>query len=133
VTRDAQAEIIREELELGDRALAAAEALRNLKLLHDALSRLYFAAFHWARALLASEGYEAKSHHGVQSLLGQHFIRTGRLGAEHQHTLGRLETWRGKADYTRGFIADEALFDLEVTAAKALRDAATKLLASMQP
>lgn len=121
MTEDAKRESVDEELALGDTALRAAEALAALALNHDALSRLYFAAFHWARALLASAGIEAKTHQGVQSLVGLHFVRTGRLEAEFQHTLSRLETWRTKADYTRGFVSDDALVARELDAARALR------------
>lgn len=121
-------EAVLEELSLGDQALAASEALSQLALNHDALSRLYFAVFHWARALLASEGIEAKTHHGVQTLLGQHFIRGGRLEAEYQHTIGRLETWRAKADYARGFIASKELVVEELSRAKVFRARVHELL-----
>lgn len=128
MTDDARAEVCAEELALGDRAFQAATALRKLDLVHDALSRLYFAAFHWTRALLAGAGIEAKTHQGVQALLSMHFIRTGRLAPEQQHTLSRLETWRGKADYARGFAATPELFDAEAAAAEALRAAIVALL-----
>lgn len=128
MTDDARQEAVAEELELGDRALQAALTLRKADLFHDALSRLYFAAFHWSRALLASAAIEAKTHQGVQSLLALHFIRPGRLGAEQQHTLSRLETWRGKADYARGFVPTASLFDAEAPRAESFRTEVIRLL-----
>ena len=121
MTDETQQESVSDELSLGDMALRAAEALASLALNHDALTRLYFAAFHWARALLASAGIEARTHQDVQSLVGLRFVRTGRLEPEFQHTLSRLETWRTKADYTRGFVADEPLITRELGEARALR------------
>lgn len=128
MTEEGRLEATSEELVLGDAALRAAQALAALDLNHDAMSRLYFAAFHWARALLASAGIEAKTHQGVQSMIGLHFIRTGKLLPAHQHTLSRLETWRTKADYTRGFVADRTLFDDEIVHARTLRAAIEALI-----
>ena len=129
MTDEGRADVIAEELALGDAALRAAEALAQLALYHDALSRLYFAAFHWTRALLASAGVETKTHQGANSMLGVHFVRTGRVDAEHQRTLSRLETWRGKADYTRGFVADATLVTAELDAARRLRQCVGALVA----
>ena len=133
MTDDARAESVAEEVALGDAALRAAEVLASLALNHDALSRLYFAAFHWARALLASAGIEPRTHQGVQSLLGLHFVRAGRLEPRFQQTLSRLETWRGKADYTRGFVADDALVSRELGEARALRTRMLELIALAPP
>jgi uncharacterized protein (UPF0332 family) len=111
-------------------ALQAARALRDLGLHLDALSRLYFAAFHWMKALLAWENVEAKSHRGVHTLVGLHFVVPGRLEAEHQQTFSRLETWRDKADYQEGFSGDAKLLDEEITACERLRDRILELLSA---
>jgi uncharacterized protein (UPF0332 family) len=52
-----------------------------------AFDRAYYAAFHYARALLVLLGFEPKTHwsgpeKGVVALLSQHYERTGRLNAE---------------------------------------------------
>ena len=51
----------RSEASLGDDALQAAEALLKLGLYNDAASRAYYAAFHYARALLLTEGLKPDS------------------------------------------------------------------------
>jgi uncharacterized protein len=89
----------RAEALLGDDALRAAEALIALGLTNDAVSRAYYAAFHYARALLLLEGLEPKTHRGVISLLGQHFEVSGRLPAGRVSELAALQTFRGIADY----------------------------------
>ena len=72
-------------------ALTAAEVLLDRDLRRDATSRLYYAAFHAARAALATAGEYAKSHAGQVGM----FIR--RFGDA--PILGQLLDLRGKADY----------------------------------
>ena len=110
------------QLQAGEQALRAAEALQTLGLTLDALSRLYFAALHFMKALLAWAGIEAKSHRGVHSLVGLHFVAQGKLEPALQQTFSRLETWRDKADYQEGFVGDPALLAREIQACLQLRD-----------
>jgi uncharacterized protein (UPF0332 family) len=88
VTPDARQEVIDAELAAAGDALRAAEALRGLSLVNDALSRLYFAAMHLTRALLATRGVEGKSHRGLLGLVGLHFIKPGALEPESSTSLG---------------------------------------------
>ncbi len=87
------------ESALGDDALRAAEALLGLQLYNDAVSRAYYAAFHYARALLLTEGLEPKTHRGVFALLERHFETPGRMSRESLSRFARLQTFRGLADY----------------------------------
>jgi uncharacterized protein (UPF0332 family) len=89
----------RAEAALGDDALRAADALLQLGLPNDAVSRAYYAAFHYARALLLLEGLEPKTHRGVVALLLEHYENPGRLEAGAVSILARLQTFRGLADY----------------------------------
>jgi uncharacterized protein (UPF0332 family) len=89
----------RAEAALGDDALQAAEALVGLGLHNDAVSRAYYAAFHYARALLLLEGLEPKTHRGVVSLLMDRYEKPGRLEPGAVSMLARLQTFRGLADY----------------------------------
>ena len=56
MTRSNRGANARAEAARGDDALRAAEALLGLDLPNDAVSRAYYAAFHYGRALLLSEG-----------------------------------------------------------------------------
>ncbi len=89
----------RREAALGDDALQAAEALLGLALPNDAVSRAYYAAFHYARALLLSGGLEPRTHRGVFSLLEEHFEKTGQLSPAALSSFARRQTFRGLADY----------------------------------
>lgn len=108
----------RAEAALGDDALRAAHALLQLELYNDAVSRAYYAAFHYARALLLVEGLEPKTHRGVVALLLERYERTGRLEPGSVSILARLQTFRGLADYgASGRLARERA-ESEVAAAQ---------------
>jgi uncharacterized protein (UPF0332 family) len=95
------------ELRQGAVALRAAAALRQLGMHNDALSRLYYAVFHHACALLLTEGVEARLHASVPSLLGQHFVAAGRLTAGDVASFSRALSFRSLADYERTWVATE--------------------------
>jgi uncharacterized protein (UPF0332 family) len=116
------------EAAVGDDALRAAEALLALGLHNDAVSRAYYAAFHYARALLLLEGLEPKSHRGVFALLENHFEKTRRLSSEALSRFARLQTFRGLADYdAQGRLpADRA--NEEVASARIFVEEAKRLL-----
>lgn len=94
---------VADELRLADSALTAAATLLDGGLAPDAASRMYYAAFHAARALLFSLGLEPRSHRAVFSLLSQHFVKPGHLAAEHAKHLVQLEALRSSGDYDAGF------------------------------
>lgn len=121
---------IAEELAQSVEALAACELLSSEGLLRDAANRLYYAVFHVVRAVLLSEGLEAKSHKGLQSMLGLHFVKTGKLAAEMNEIFVRIQGYREAADYTRGFAPTEAEFARNLEGGKKLIAAGRDLLAS---
>lgn len=99
MTEDNRRENARAEAALGDDALRAAEQLLTLGLPNDAVSRAYYAGFHYARALLLTEGLEPRTHRGLVALLEQQFVTPGRLGRDVVSALARLQTFRSLADY----------------------------------
>jgi uncharacterized protein (UPF0332 family) len=100
----------REEMVKGTEALRAAEELLRLSLFNDAVSRAYYAAYHWARALLFTKGIESKTHRGLVQLVGLHFVRTQQIPIEAATLLGQLAIQREASDYTTSlrFDAKEA-------------------------
>jgi uncharacterized protein (UPF0332 family) len=96
------------ELARADESMRAARVLVEASLLHDAESRLYYAIYHAAVALLLTEGIEPRSHAGTASLLGLHFVKTGRMGPEDARLFSRIQKYRLEADYGRDFVLTEA-------------------------
>ena len=87
-------------------ARRAAEALTELGLHDDAISRLYYAAFHVISAALLSLGVQAHTHAGLASLLGQHLVKAGLLPAAVARDFAVLLGLRNQADYNRHFLLD---------------------------
>ncbi|MBN1774144.1 MAG: HEPN domain-containing protein [Deltaproteobacteria bacterium] len=128
MTEDNRRENARAEAALGDDALRAAEQLLALGLPNDAVSRAYYAAFHYARALLLTEGLEPRTHRGLVALLEQRFVAAGRLGREAVSAFARLQTFRSLADYdVRERLSPERAGE-EVASARRLVDEARILL-----
>jgi uncharacterized protein (UPF0332 family) len=90
----------REEAVRGNEALRAAVELHRLGLYNDAVSRAYYAAYHWARAVLFTKGLESRTHRGAHQLLALHFVRAGLLPETAATLLGQLEDRRETSDYT---------------------------------
>ena len=117
-----------QEVEKGRRALQAAEALLKLGLCDDAVTRCYSAAFHFACALLLSEGVEASSHRGVLTLFSQHLVRTGKMSAAAGKDIRRLQGFRESADYDRSFVFTPEGAEEEVAVARRFIAAAANSL-----
>lgn len=85
-------------------ALKAAEILIREDLPDQAVSRLYYVAFHAAKALLLTQGLESKTHQGVSQLFNLHFIKTGKIDVSHSRVLSRSQKDREEADYFSEYV-----------------------------
>ena len=90
-------------------ARQAAQALRDLALYNDALSRLYYALFHVMTALLLTEGVEPRRHRALPALLGKRFGHL--LDAGDVAAVSRAATYRDLADYERTWHATRVVVD----------------------
>ena len=88
-----------DELERARRVMAMADYALSQGIFEEAVSSAYYAAHHSARALLFSLGLEVRSHDGLRSLLGEHFVRDGRLPRDTTSKLRDLFVGRIEADY----------------------------------
>ena len=116
------------EARRGEESLESAAILLREKKLADAVSRAYYAAFHFARALLLSVGEEVRTHGGLERLLHRDFVRPGTLAPEIALLYSRLLKHRGDADYTAEFVFTAAAAKEEVAAAGKFVDATRALL-----
>lgn len=121
---------IAEELAQAEEALRAADALVSLSLFRDAANRIYYAAYHATLALLLTEGLEPATHAGVQTLLGLHFVKAGKVPATMGAILRRLQGYREASDYTRGFVMPQAECQAELAATRQYIDTIRTLLES---
>lgn len=97
---------IEEELERSNQSRQAARllALADGNLINDAISRLYYFAFHAVRALLLTKGLQPKSHEGAVNLLSRHFVKEKVLPGRVAHILSRLLKYREQADYSSSYV-----------------------------
>ncbi|MBI4987899.1 MAG: HEPN domain-containing protein [Rhodocyclales bacterium] len=100
---DEKLKLAEAELQLVAENLAAARLVADNRLYRNAVTDLYYAAYHAAVALLAAHGIETASHDGVQTQFGLHFVKTGALDKNAGKYLGNLYHARLTADY-KGYV-----------------------------
>ena len=106
MTEDARKLNIAAEVDKSRHALAATDQLLAIGLWDDAMSRLYYAAFHLASAALLAQGIEATSHRGLLSLVSLHLVKPGLVAPSCARELTELFGLRNQADYDRHFATD---------------------------
>ena len=107
-----------DEAARGDESLASARCLAENGFARDAVSRAYYAAYHWARALLISRGVESKTHRGTVQLFSLHFVKDGPLTEETAALLAHLETYRELSDYNSTVVFTDEQAQAEVSRAE---------------
>jgi uncharacterized protein (UPF0332 family) len=120
---------VQREVSRGDETLESAELLLAAGKSADAVSRAYYGAFHYARALLLTLGEEPITHSGVETLLHRHWVRTGRLDPEIARRFSKLQKMRIDADYAADFVFTQVGAGEEVGVARDFVRAARALLA----
>lgn len=90
---------IAEEVSVGEKTYREALTLLEKEFYEGATSRLYYAAFHLAYAVLLTEGLQPKSHKGTLFLFRKHFVDTGHFEPRYSQILARAEKYREEADY----------------------------------
>jgi uncharacterized protein (UPF0332 family) len=128
VTEDNKRANIAAEVKRGEESLESAQILLSAGKHADAVSRAYYGAFHFARALLLTLAQEPRTHGGIERLIQRDFVRPGALDPATGKLLSRLQKFRQDADYTAEFVFSREGAAEEVTAAVAFVTAARALL-----
>ena len=89
----------RQYLQKADHALIVAEELLAHGHLPDAASKIYYAMFYAAKALLTAEGIDVSKHSAVESALGYHFAKPGRIDPKLHRMFISARKIREIADY----------------------------------
>lgn len=82
-----------------DHAMIVAEELLAGGHIPDAASKTYYAMFYAAKALLAAEGIDVSKHSAVESALGYHFAKPGRIDPKLHRMFINARKIREIADY----------------------------------
>jgi len=86
-------------LERSRKYLKSAKVLLNEGDFESSVSRVYYAMFFSAEALLLDKGLSFSSHKGVISAFGEHFVKTGIFSKEMSKELNRAFQKRQISDY----------------------------------
>lgn len=86
-------------IEKGQAALRQARILNDSHEYDGAVSRAYYAAFHYASAVLLTRGLEALSHQGLVRMFNLHFIKTGQFPKRYSTILSHAQKAREESDY----------------------------------
>lgn len=92
-------EEIRKYLDKSEHALQVAEDLLHGGHVPDAASKIYYAMFYAAQALLKSEGIEVVKHSAVEAAFGYYFAKAGRIDPKFHKILMSARKIREIADY----------------------------------
>jgi len=128
LTKDNQRKNVAAEVARGEESRRAAAVLLAAGLAADAVSRAYYGAFHYARAVLLSESEEPRTHGGVDRLLQRDFVRAGRFDADVAKLFTRLQRYRQDADYTAEYVFTPTSAAEEVAAAETFIGEARRFL-----
>jgi uncharacterized protein (UPF0332 family) len=111
-----------------EHALEVAEELLKAGYAPDAASKVYYAMFYAAQALLKSEGIHVVKHSAVESALGYHFAKTGRLDPKYHRMLINARKVRETVDYDVEEEIIEPVASLKLEEGRAFVNAIKKIL-----
>jgi hypothetical protein len=86
-----------------------------------AVNRIYYAIFHAAKAVLATEKLDSSKHSGIIALFHEKFVHTGKIEKEYGKIIDEAFRSRSKSDYI-----DYTTFDQE-TVTRLFKDCETFL------
>lgn len=92
-------EEIKRLIEKAEHALEVAEKLVESGYPSDAASKIYYAMFYAAQALLKSEGIDVIKHSAVESAVGYYFAKPGKIDPKFHRMLIDARKIREIADY----------------------------------
>ncbi len=92
-------DIVKYRIDNAVKTLGEIETLISLKYYNTAASRMYYACYYAACALLIANKINTKSHDGVRQMFSQHFIKTGVLPLQLSRTYSVLFKQRTSGDY----------------------------------
>ncbi len=92
-------ELISYRFQRSKESFSDAELLAENGRWNSAINRLYYSAFYAVSALLLHNELNPTTHNGAKLLLGEHFIKTGKIPSVLGKMYSQLFGWRQKGDY----------------------------------
>lgn len=120
LTEEERKAIVKYRLEKANTAIEDVRLVAEIHRWSAAANRLYYAIYYAATALLINDGHSTRSHSGMITLIGQHYVSTGLLTKEEGRLVKRMFDLRQEADYDDFIDADEDDINLYYPQVKAL-------------
>lgn len=121
-------DLIAYRIERAKETIKEAELLASQQFFNATINRLYYAVFYATQALLLKHKISAKTHAGVKTMLGLHFISKGILSKEYGKTYNSLFELRHSNDYDDFVYCDKETTDEYIPRAKEYIKAIESLL-----
>lgn len=121
-------EEVRKLLEKAEHAIEVAETLMRDGYPSDSVSKIYYAMYYATQALLKTEGIDVVKHSAVESALGYHFAKSGRIDQKYHRMLIDARKIREIADYDIQEEIVEPVASLKIEEGKAFLAAIKSLL-----
>ncbi len=125
---DSRKALVDYRLERAYKTMDEAALLEEKEYYNAAVNRLYYACFYATEALLLKNKIEAKSHAGVKSMLGLHFVSKGLIPVSIGKTLSTLYEKRQSGDYDDFIYCDKEMTDELTVQAQTFIDCLAKLV-----
>ncbi len=90
---------VQKRLRLAKEKLEVAWALHEKGFYADAVSRVYYAMYHAARAVLFIKNVDPIKHSGVIKMFSLHYVKAGIVESVYNKSLAYLKELRESADY----------------------------------
>lgn len=91
--------LIAYRIERAYETLKEAEVMKREAFYNAAINRLYYACYYASIALLLKNDIQTQTHSGVKTMLGLHFVSTGKLSIKTGKTFSTLFEKRHSGDY----------------------------------
>ena len=121
-------DLVSYRLEKSDLALREASVMAANGFYDNAVTRLYYACFYAASALLIKNEIETGSHRAVKTMLSLKFVKEGLLDTKHVRTYSELLNGRQLSDYEDFFYQDKDSYEAYLENTNAFLEAVKNLI-----
>ena len=101
-------ELVKYRLEKARNTFAEVPVLMEKEFYRNAANRLYYACYYAMTAVLVNDGYEARTHSGVMTLLGLYYVSKNKIEKSLGKMYGQLFNMRITNDYEDWINPDES-------------------------
>jgi uncharacterized protein (UPF0332 family) len=108
--------------------LESSKTLFDISKFAQSINRSYYAMFHAARAILALDKFDSKTHSGVISFFIHNYTKTGKFDDRYGKMLKNAEKIRINSDYVDFYIADKETAQLQLNNAECFLEMVEKFL-----